>query len=424
MCLVVYCIHSPLSTFFCSNYHQIVFLTEMATKTLFDFLDDVCGPIEQAEQAVREDDEEKLVRLLSPADNRQIIKEDTYVNSQAKENLLHFAVHQSAAICASLLCEKPYSWDVDRPNLIGRSPVQLAQLRGYAPVWYPLATHSCHAPLSTLEEEQLSQKFSLRTVTALLIQPQVFFRKPLEWSEEPLYFFRCFAHKHALTESGVPHFALSDSREEYDENLSTSNLKFLFELVIATPKVWSFDLHYRLPVSPHSLILATTTTFLSDVPLIQTALKQRQEQLVFDAWLYHRLQIANPDEHQPCQFTTQTSNSNQGSQGERLHSPFSLMEWCRMRIRQLATQKLGKCTGQIVCIEIANSGNGLCFTYPRLIAQLPLPPVMQTYLAYREFWPAWTRHTLPVRDLRNLYNRGHEPFDIRWFGQPGNVNWM
>nr|CAK6928247.1 unnamed protein product [Fasciola hepatica] len=314
----------------------------MTTKTLFDFLDDVCGPIEQAQQAVREDDEDKLVRLLSPADNRQIIKEDTYVNSQAKENLLHFAVHQSAAICASLLCEKPYSWDVDRPNLIGRSPVQLAQLRGYAPVWYPLATHSCHAPLSALEEQQLSQKFSLRTVTALLIQPQVFFRKPLEWSE-------------------------------YDDG--------------------------------HP----------SDCSHYPNCLKERQEQLVFDAWLYHRLQVANPDEHEPCQFATQASNPNQGSQGERLHSPFSLMEWCRMRIRQLATQKL---------VEIANSGDGLCFTYPRLIAQLPLPPAMRTYLAYREFWPAWTRHTLPVRDLRNLYNRGHEPIGIRWFGQPSNVNWM
>ncbi|THD21315.1 hypothetical protein D915_007985 [Fasciola hepatica] len=378
----------------------------MTTKTLFDFLDDVCGPIEQAQQAVREDDEDKLVRLLSPADNRQIIKEDTYVNSQAKENLLHFAVHQSAAICASLLCEKPYSWDVDRPNLIGRSPVQLAQLRGYAPVWYPLATHSCHAPLSALEEQQLSQKFSLRTVTALLIQPQVFFRKPLEWSE-------VFGSKSAT--SLGPALALSDSRENYDENLSTSNLKFLFELVIATPKVWSFDIQLSNSCLHPNRILQYDDGHPSDCSHYPNCLKERQEQLVFDAWLYHRLQVANPDEHEPCQFATQASNPNQGSQGERLHSPFSLMEWCRMRIRQLATQKL---------VEIANSGNGLCFTYPRLIAQLPLPPAMRTYLAYREFWPAWTRHTLPVRDLRNLYNRGHEPIGIRWFGQPRNVNWM
>ncbi|KAA0198728.1 hypothetical protein FBUS_10237 [Fasciolopsis buskii] len=64
------------------------------------------------------------------------------------------------------------------------------------------------------------------------------------------------------------------------------------------------------------------------------------------------------------------------------------MEWCRMRIRQLATQKL---------VDIAESGNDSCFTYPRLIAQLPLPPMMKTYLAYREWWPAWKRHTLPVK---------------------------
>ncbi|KAA0187790.1 hypothetical protein FBUS_00467 [Fasciolopsis buskii] len=122
----------------------------MTTKTLFDLLDDTCGPIEQAQQAVREDNGEKLAELLHSAENRKNINEDSFVNSQARENLLHFAVHQSAAICASLLCEKPFSWDVDRPYLIGRSPVQLAQLPGYAPVWYPLASHSRLKPLTAV----------------------------------------------------------------------------------------------------------------------------------------------------------------------------------------------------------------------------------------------------------------------------------
>ncbi|VDP85236.1 unnamed protein product [Echinostoma caproni] len=279
-----------------------------------------------------------------------------------------FAVHQSSAICASLLCEKPYLWDVDRPNLIGRSPVHLAQLRGYAPVWYPLATHSNAPPLTESDQTNQPQKFLTRTVTALLIQPQLFIRKPFQWSE-------------IFVSSNPPALnvavGLCDSHGEYDEQLSLSNLQLLCELMAATPKVWCTSLPFTSGSFHPTRILESPTNVhpldCTNYPkcLLEFGQETEIDQLI-DAWAYHRMQ-SYPDD---------ADNDDANNDDAPI-------------------------------VDLSQSGEGSCFTYPRLIAQLPVPPALQAYLAYRELWPAWKRHTLPLRKALRWYRR--HPFQARWF---------
>ncbi|KAF6774786.1 hypothetical protein AHF37_06409 [Paragonimus kellicotti] len=331
-----------------------------------------------AEAAIKEDNAEKLQDILNRHSNTAVtngvhhpnaITENTFINQQAQETLLHFAVHQEAGQCVALLCNRPYCWSADRPNLIGRTPLHLAESRGYLPVWYPLAMNSTSnspaVPLPGFNDEPS------RSVAALLIYPHLFFEKPLSWDSEVL----------------GTHHQFGSSVSLYTKELSAANLSLLFELHLATPEVIhscpAHLLHFwpRPPLSEEDEAhladcLKSDISFPSCLcEIAPEAEPTYRSQRLFHQWASHRLQSR-----------AESDRIDQASQSKEtalyLRGPFSLMDSCRVCVRRMISLKL---------VELYNSKTestkGL--NYPKAVSELPLPPTIQSFLAYREFWPAW-----------------------------------
>ncbi|KAF7236261.1 hypothetical protein EG68_11375 [Paragonimus skrjabini miyazakii] len=376
----------------------------MATTSLLHVFDQLLTPIQLAEAAIKEDNAEKLQDILNrhsstavtdDAHHTNAITETTFINQQAQETLLHFAVHQEAGQCVALLCNKPYCWSADRPNLIGRTPLHLAESRGYLPVWYPLAMNSTSnspaVPLPGFSDEPS------RSVAALLIYPHLFFAKPLSWDSEVL----------------GTHHQFGSSVSLYTKELSAANLSLLFELYLSTPEVIrpcpAHPLHFwpRPPPSEEEEAhlndcLKSDTSFpvcLCELP--PEAEPSHRLQRLFHQWASHRLQGRGESDR-----IDQASQSKETAVYFR--GPFSLIDSCRVCVRRMIFLKL---------VELYNSktesNKGL--NYPKAVSKLPLPPTIQAFLAYREFWPAWKRHMVPPRRHRA---RGAPIIRDFWFPIP------
>ncbi|KAF8562599.1 hypothetical protein P879_11462 [Paragonimus westermani] len=312
----------------------------MTTTSLLHVFDQLLSPIQLAEAAIKEDNAERLQNILNQYSNTavtdgthhtDIITENTFINQQAQETLLHFAVHQEAGQCVALLCNRPYCWSADRPNLIGRTPLHLAESRGYLPVWYPLAMNSMSnspaVPLPGFNDEPS------RSVAALLIYPHLFFAKPLRHDSEIL----------------GTHDQFGSSISLYTKELSAANLSLLFELYLATPEVISSCPAHPLQFWPRPPPSEEDEAHLTDClksetsfPVCLCELASEVEptdrfQHLFRRWASHRLQNrVGPD----C--IDQASQSRETALSSR--EPFSLIDSCRVCVRRMISLKLGELT--------------------------------------------------------------------------------
>ncbi|CAH8498972.1 unnamed protein product [Dicrocoelium dendriticum] len=344
----------------------------MACRSLSDTFSHFLAPIQLAEAAVKEDDISKLLPLLGHSKNLndcssdQLVTEQSYVNQQAKETLLHFAVHQDAARCVALLSNPPYSWSVDCPNLAGVTPAELAASRGYLPVWYPLASKSESIPPSVSEREfNLSAS---RSVAEVLIYPHIFVKQPLDLT--------------TLVETSV---ALGANE------LTMRNLALLLELWLATPTIIREDesckLHFWSPPPPPANP-GTAPSHPTDCQNYPFCLAPQEDlflpvtarfQSIFDAWAFHRL-------HHRSDLTDSHSDTY-------TRCPPTLLEFCRINIRRILVTMLVQLSNlQTKPIKRTN--------YARLVAKLPIPPFLQAFLAFRDLWPSWKRHMVRIHHVR------------------------
>ncbi|KAH9594514.1 hypothetical protein MS3_00006593 [Schistosoma haematobium] len=130
-----------------------------------ELLERFSNSLSRAEQAVKNDCPDKLRDVLKnerTAFTSDLVTEKSLVNHQIRENLLHFAVHQSASRCINLLLNPPFCWNSESPNSLGHTPLDLAMRRRYLPVVYLLASHS---------DSPYSYKKHPFSVELLLIEP-------------------------------------------------------------------------------------------------------------------------------------------------------------------------------------------------------------------------------------------------------------
>ncbi|KAG5442086.1 hypothetical protein CSKR_111937 [Clonorchis sinensis] len=341
----------------------------MAVCGLLDCIDKLLSPVQQAEEAIKEDQMEKLNDLLTVCDEHgnHLINESTLVNAQAKETLLHFAVHQEAARCVALVCNQPYCWDADRPNLIGRSPLNLAESRGYLPVWYPLAVNS-QSNKPTVPLPGFGEKTS-RSVAAFLIYPHVFVQKPLDWSVDVF----------------TPSNQLGPSIALYTKELSATNLALFFELYRASPEALHIEEGSKssplLPLCANRSHLNDCTTYPDCLGNFESTAEDPSSRFrqLHAVWAAHRIQYT--------EAFSSVRHSSASSVAPDLHGPLSLMDSSRLLIRRLLVNRL---------VELSTSNttaHGL--NYPKFVSRLGLPSRLQALLAFRDLWPAFQRHRVP-----------------------------
>lgn len=350
----------------------------MGTSALTDRLfDRLSSPIQKAENAVKDDDANLLRPLLALPNSLDgssaFITEDNFINPQAQENLLHFAVHQSSAQCVALLTNPPFSWDPDRPNIFGRTPLQLAAVRGYLPVWYPLAAHS-----------KQSNSVKVPSVAAMLTDPITCGNSPLNmsdivsWDGTSCYPCQLIT---VLSRNG-----------DVSLMLSAQNLALLLELLLSAPHKLSGQNIWKVlssfpDVGTHDSAcndypMCLWKCYTSDVTNVEL-----QWSTLLKVWAVHRLRLG-------VELNDVQNKPHQSSNNLYIWGPLRLMDLCRIQIRCLSLTILFN-QEKLSMENTIKQTTQQYLTYASLIAQLPISPRLHAYLAYRELWPSWDRHLVP-----------------------------
>ncbi|CAI2723346.1 unnamed protein product [Schistosoma spindalis] len=270
-----------------------------------ELLEGFSNSLSKAEQAVKNDCPDKLRDVLKnegTAFTSDLVTEGSLVNHQIRENLLHFAVHQSASRCINLLLNPPFCWNSESPNSLGHTPLDLAMRRHYLPVVYLLASHS---------DSPYSYKKHPFSVDLLLIEPC-----SIELIPGAL---------NANYDSQNSDLAWLFNSCMYGENIrcTAENIILLFELLLSGPvcplniALW-LALGQVYLVNSHNISCATypNCLFNNNINIWNTSWHD-----LFIAWASHRSRTGNQfnecDQQQVLSF-----------------GPLSLMDFCRVTIRR------------------------------------------------------------------------------------------
>ncbi|KAH8854259.1 PKC-activated phosphatase-1 inhibitor [Schistosoma japonicum] len=328
-----------------------------------ELLNILTDSLSKAEQAIRDDCPEKLRYLLqnerTTFPNNQIT-EQSFVNPQIRENLLHFAVHQSANRCINLLLNPPFCWNSEYPNALGHTPLDLAMRRHYLPVVYLLASHS--------RPPYLYKKHSF-SVNLLLIEPS-----SAGLISEALNSNYDFHEPSDLT------WLLNACT--YDENniqYTAENIVLLFELLLSGPicplnfALWS-ALEQVSSVNNHDISCTSypTCLFKNNSYIRNTTWND-----LVTAWALHRSDV--------------TIQSKVCNQRVNFFGPLSLMDFCRITIRRHVLNLIDihrQAHEQSHVVKYCN--------YANLITQLPISPKLRAFLSYCDLWPNLDRSRVKV----------------------------
>ncbi|CAH8479744.1 unnamed protein product [Heterobilharzia americana] len=339
-------------------------------------LDKFSSPLEKAEIAIKDDCRENLLALVRHREcllSGESVTEECYVNPQVRENLLHFAVHQSASRCVNLLINPPFCWNSERPNSLGHSPLQLAMRRHYFPVVYSLASHS-----------RLSYSYDKNafSVDLLLIEPS-----SIELISEVLN------HSYDSPDK-VSNLAWLFDACEFDEGnrrCTAENIILLFELLLSGPSC-------PLTHSLWSAIKQVSMTNFHDISCMSYPdclfsrnihIRSTTWRMLVTTWASHRLlmlDLSSTCNHQPV-FA---------------FGPLSLLDLCRIAIRKHISLLIdGRRENQKKSSTVNN------YNYAYLISQLPIPSKLRAFLSYCDLWPNVNRSAVkPVKKTRRFHSTG------------------
>ncbi|CAL8076335.1 unnamed protein product [Calicophoron daubneyi] len=355
--------------------------------------------IHEAKLAVLRDDVETLKRLLhTPEPNLDdrsdattqlhILTEKSLVNQHTGENLLHFAVHQMAPKSVQLLISPPYCWDPYRPDVMGRTPIQLVEARGYLPVWYPVAAHSKMIQ-TTVVVPHSHIVAQTRSVAAFLINPVHFLNAPFEWLGEILGIT-----EFPLTGKSV---SLFNKYNEYDEDLSVENLVLFFELFVATPEavhvpstnpahIWGITNIRVHPLDCHSYPQCLMEVIRSsEFRQLDPGLQLRS---LVDSWGFHQIICGGSQNGNFETIEPPTNETPQKKTDPAFIRPLSLLRFCRVCFRRMVTNKLKD-------LSTSNDPRDLAQNYASLVAKLSLPSRLHAFISYEDLWPAWKTQIVP-----------------------------
>ncbi|KAK4472775.1 hypothetical protein MN116_003995 [Schistosoma mekongi] len=335
-----------------------------------ELLDIRTDSLSKAEQAIKNDCPEKLCDLLQnegitiPSDR---ITEQSFVNRQIRENLLHFAVHQSANRCINLLLNPPFCWNPECPNALSHTPLDLAMRRHYLPVVYLLASHSRYP---------YPYKKHPFSVDLLLVEPS-----SVGLISEALN------SNYDLHEPSDLTWLLNACT--YDENniqYTAENVVLLFELLLSGPMcplnfaLWSAL--EQVSVNNHDISCTSypTCLFNNNSYIWNTTWSD-----LVTAWASHRSGV-----------TTQSKVCNQ--QRVTFFGPLSLMDFCRITIRRYVSRLI-----DIHRQAFEQSHAVKYYNYANLIAQLPIPPKLRAFLSYCDLWPNLVRSRVKVVKTNRSY---------------------
>ncbi|CAH8291943.1 unnamed protein product [Schistosoma turkestanicum] len=328
-----------------------------------DLLEAFSNSLSKAEQAVKNDCPEKLRDVLKNEGTTfsgDVVTEESFVNHQIRENLLHFAVHQSATRCINLLLNPPFNWNSEKPNYLGHTPLDLAVRRHYLPVVYFLASHS---------DSPYSYKKRPFSVDLLLVEPC-----SVELILEAL---------NASYDSQNSDLTWVFGACMYDESnlqYTAENIILLFELLLSGP-VCSFNIALWSALGRASLMdshnISCTSypncLFNSDSYVWNTTWHN-----LFTAWASHR-------------SLTKIQSDGCDQQYFPSFGPLSLMDFCRITIRRhiltiIDFRRQAYETSQTVKY----------YNYASFIARLPIPVKLRAFLSYCDLWPDLDRSQVKV----------------------------
>ncbi|TGZ62734.1 hypothetical protein CRM22_007261 [Opisthorchis felineus] len=321
--------------------------------------------IEELADILDADEPEALIPFLRNPKDAQTSSLIDEATEYVEKTLLRFAVIRSAYKCVALLTSPPYSWDPDRRDPYGWSPLQTAEDRD--DLW-------CSTELALRTSELRSVGYLLpkwpcggRTSTCLL-WPQDMWYQPLTRE--------AFIHRRGF--GSVLHHGIRLLDQRRQLAMGGEMVALTFELLMATPFLFAFDLWTGEPCTHHTgtfwPIPQTALTKAADhfgcsrypqclhlvLPDLSNTPEDPEEawQSIFSAWLCHRLQ---PEYRRPVKECTLN------------WSPIRLQDLCRAAIRQRLVYAMVECNP--------------CENYAQRISQVPLPYRLKDFLLYREIWP-------------------------------------
>ncbi|CAH8443481.1 unnamed protein product [Schistosoma intercalatum] len=327
-----------------------------------ELLERFSNSLSKAEQAVKNDCPDKLRDVLKnerTAFTSDLVTEKSFVNHQIRENLLHFAVHQSASRCINLLLNPPFCWNSESPNSLGHTPLDLAMRRRYLPVVYLLASHS---------DSPYSYKKHPFSVELLLIEPC-----SIELISGAL---------NANYDSQNSDLAWLFGSCMYGENIrcTAGNIILLFELLLSGP-VCPLNTALWLALGRVSLVNSHNISctsypnclFNNDINIWNTSWHD-----LFIAWASHR--------------SLTGSQSNECDQQHVLSfGPLSLMDFCRVTIRRHVLAVI-----DVRRQAYKKSNSVKYYNYASLIKKLPIPAKLRAFLSYCDLWPDLDRSQVKV----------------------------
>lgn len=328
-----------------------------------ELLEGFSNSLSKAEQAIKNDCPDKLRDVLrneGTAFTSDLVTEESLVNHQIRENLLHFAVHQSASRCINLLLNPPFYWNSESPNFLGHTPLDLAMRRHYLPVVYLIASHS-DSPYSYKKHPFSADLLLIEPCSVELISEALNINYDSQNSDLAWLFDSCMCGEDNI-------------------RCTAGNIILLFELLLSGP-VCPLNTALWLALGRVSLVNSHNISCAS----YPNCLFNNDSYIWNTSW--HDLSIAW------ASHRSLTRNQLDKCDQEHVlsYGPLSLMDFCRITIRRHVLTVID------VRRQAYKKSHAVKYcNYASLIKKLPIPAKLRAFLSYCDLWPNLDRSQVKV----------------------------